>query len=359
MTTPTATWRPAPANPARTDHRLTAIGWWLLLVAVMILAMVVIGGVTRLTESGLSITTWQPIGGIIPPLNGADWNALFEAYRQSPQYRLVNSGMSLAEFRTIFWWEYVHRLWGRLIGFAFAVPFAWFLVRRQIPGWLTPRLVMLFVLGGLQGVLGWWMVASGLEDVPWVSPYRLTAHLGLAVLLYAVVLWTAFQCLASRTSHGAGLRRLARFSGVSVGLIGVTILAGGFVAGLDAGMIYNTFPTMNGTWLPPDYVSGAGWRSPFESPAAAQFNHRWLGLATLAAVLGLWWHARRFRLSSRSQIAYAMSGLMAAVQVGLGVATLLTQVALPAAATHQAGALLLLSAVLWARFTLGRGQAAA
>jgi len=320
----------------------------------MIFVMVVIGGMTRLTESGLSITTWQPIGGIVPPLGSDDWQALFEAYRQSPQYRLVNAGMSLAEFQTIFWWEYVHRLWGRLIGLAFAVPFVWFLVLRRIPDWLVPRLLVLFVLGGLQGVLGWWMVASGLVDVPWVSPYRLTAHLGLAVALFGVALWTAFTLLASRTHQGPRLVGLVWQSWGVVALVGLTVLAGGFVAGLDAGLIYNTFPAMNGFWLPPDYVTEAGWRSPFESPAAAQFNHRLLGLLAMAAAFGLWLVSRRTRLSSRSQVAFALVALAALVQTLLGITTLLTQVALPAAATHQAGALILLSAALWACFTLGR-----
>ncbi len=329
-----------------------AVGIWLLACCAMIAAMVVIGGITRLTESGLSIVRWEPLGGAIPPLDTADWQRLFDDYRQSPQYRQLNQGMALDDFRTIFWWEYVHRLWGRLIGVAFLLPFVCFVATGRIARRLRTPLAAIFALGALQGVLGWWMVTSGLKDVPWVSPYRLTAHLALALLIYAATLWIALGLLRAPTSPARpALRRVAW---TIAALVFVTMLAGGFVAGTDAGLIYNTFPWMGDGLVPPDYRNPAfGWlENAFENHPAVQFHHRVLALATVAAIVAFWLAARRHR-GARA----ARDGLiaLALVQAGLGIATLLLRVPTALAALHQAGAVALLTVALLAAHGLSGG----
>ncbi len=337
--------------PTKDDRSIAA---WLLACAAMILVMVVLGGVTRLTESGLSITEWQPVSGILPPLSDAAWQAEFARYREIPQFRLVHSWMTLADFKTIFFWEWLHRLWGRLIGLAFALPFLWFLLRRRIPAGLTPRLAGILVLGGAQGLLGWVMVKSGLVDRVEVSQYRLVAHLGLAILLYAAVLWTALDLLwrqAEPATAPAGLRRAAGFI---LALIFLTLLAGGFVAGLNAGLTYNTFPLMDGRLVPAGYFQlSPWWLNWFENVAAVQFDHRLLAMATLAAVIAFGVAAAGRRdLPRRARRAIAALLALGLVQVGLGIATLLLVVPIPLAAAHQAGAVLLLTASLAARHAL-------
>jgi cytochrome c oxidase assembly protein subunit 15 len=335
------------------DDRSIAI--WLIACATMIFVMVVLGGVTRLTESGLSITEWQPITGIMPPLGDAAWQAEFARYREIPQFRLVHSWMTLDDFKTIFFWEWLHRLWGRLIGLAFALPFLWFLLRRRIPSGLAPRLVGILVLGGAQGVLGWVMVKSGLADRVEVSQYRLVAHLGLAILLYAAIVWTALDLLrrqASPSVPSAGLRRAA---GLIVTLVFLTLLAGGFVAGLHAGLTYNTFPLMDGRLVPEGYFQlGPWWLNWFENVAAVQFDHRLLATATLAAIAAFAIAASRRALSRDARRAVAALMALGAIQVGLGIATLLLVVPIPLAAAHQAGAVLLFTAALAARHALRR-----
>jgi cytochrome c oxidase assembly protein subunit 15 len=343
------TSRIEPIAAATRDDR--AIAAWLIACAAMIFVMVVLGGVTRLTESGLSITEWQPITGILPPLGDAAWQAEFARYREIPQFRLVHSWMTLADFKTIFFWEWLHRLWGRLIGIVFALPLLWFLLRRRIPSGLAPRLVFILALGGAQGLLGWVMVKSGLVDRVEVSQYRLVAHLGLAILLYAAIVWTALDLLRPEASSvSAGLRRAA---GGIVALVFVTLLAGGFVAGLHAGLIYNTFPLMDGRFVPAEYAQlSPFWRNWFENVAAVQFDHRVLALTTLAAVVAFGVAAWRRDLSPHARHAVAALLAMAFLQVALGVATLLLVVPIPLAAAHQAGAVLLLTAALAARHAL-------
>jgi len=313
--------------------------------------MVVIGGITRLTESGLSIVTWAPIGGAIPPLDHADWARLFAAYRETPQYRQLHAGMDLDAFRTIFWWEYVHRLWGRLIGLVYLVPFLVLLLTGRIARRLRWPLAGIFGLGALQGALGWWMVASGLRDVPWVSPYRLTAHLGLALLIYAATLWIALDLLRPRAADAPPTLR--RFAFALVVLVFVTILAGGFVAGTDAGLIYNTFPWMGDGLIPPDYRNPALdlLRNGFENQPAVQLHHRALAVTTVLGVAGFWWHARR-RVGPPARRALDLLLAAALVQAGLGVSTLLLVVPIPLAAVHQAGAVTLLTAALLAAHSL-------
>lgn len=320
----------------------------------MIFAMIVIGGITRLTESGLSIAEWRPLTGALPPMSATEWARLFDLYRQIPEYRLVHPDMTIESFRTIFWWEFIHRLWGRLIGVAFAVPCAYFAIRGRIARALVPRLATLLALGAVQGGLGWYMVQSGLAERTDVSQYRLTAHLLLALAIYAFMLWTALDLLgwarSSCAGRPAGSWRL--HLAATAGLVALTIAFGGFVAGLDGGRIYNTFPLMGGRLVPTDALALEPlWINPFENPAMAQLLHRALAIATLCVVLGLWAHARlsrRLRLPAAGMAPVDLLALMALVQVGLGIATLLLVVPVPLAAAHQAGAVVLFSLVVWA-----------
>ncbi len=334
--------------PIRPADRAVAI--WLLACAAMIFAMVVIGGVTRLTESGLSIVEWRPVTGTLPPLNEAQWQAEFEKYRQIDQYRLLNAGMSLDEFKVIFFWEWFHRFWGRLIGLVFFVPFVWFVWTGAVRGALALKLAGIFALGGLQGFVGWWMVKSGLrEDMIAVSHLRLAAHLGLALIIHASILWVALDLL--RGVRGPTPER--KWGLALSALVYVAILAGALVAGLDAGMTHNSFPLMDGRFFPAGYFDlDPAWRNLFDNPIAVQFNHRWLGIAcaVLACV-----YAWRVTPHERSDRLWALSPACAAlVQASLGVATLLLWVPLALAAAHQAGAVILLSCALAAAHAAGR-----
>lgn len=324
-----------------------AVAWWLIACCAMVYAMVVIGGVTRLTESGLSIVTWSPIGGAVPPLDHDDWLALFERYKTSPQFKLVNAAMTIEEFRSIFWWEYIHRLWGRAIGLVFFVPFLILLARGRIARRLRWPLAGVFALGGLQGLIGWWMVASGLNDVPWVSPYRLTLHLGTALVIYAAMLWVALGVIGDR-ARGGRPGALSLPTKLSLGLVFLTILAGGFVAGSGAGRIYNEFPLMGGALVPSDYFDPALSlvRNAFENLAAIQLHHRALAIGTLVTVLALATAILRGGFDRRSRALAAGFALMVCVQAGLGISTLLSGVPLGLAAAHQAGAVALLTFAL-------------
>ncbi len=327
------------------------MGFWLLLCCAMVFAMAVIGAITRLTESGLSIMEWAPLSGALPPLSTGEWERLFELYRQIPEYQQINAGMTLAEFKSIFWWEYIHRLWGRLIGLVFAVPFVWFWLRGKLSRALVPHLVALFLLGGLQGAMGWFMVASGFADRVDVSQYRLTAHLGLALAIYAYLFWIAcgliFAAPARNPNPAAG--RLRRGAILLTGLIAVTLLSGGFVAGLNAGLVYNTFPLMDGDLIPEGYGQvQPWWLNGFENVIAVQFNHRVLAVATVLASLALWLWAGRLAIAADARRAFGMLSAMALVQAGLGISALLLVVPVWLGALHQAGAILLLTAALWA-----------
>lgn len=324
-----------------------AIALWLLACCALIFAMVVLGGVTRLTRSGLSIVEWRPVAGAIPPLTQAQWETEFEKYRQTPEYRKVNLGMDLGQFKSIFWVEYSHRLLGRAIGLAFLVPFLYFLARRRVDRSLALKLGVLFLLGAAQGALGWYMVASGLVDDPRVSPYRLTAHLGLAVLIYGYMLWIALALIAPPGKSSPDASRLRRFGGAVTALVFVTILAGGFVAGTRAGFAFNTFPLMNGRWIPDGaYALTPWWVDAFENVATVQLHHRWLAYALTVAVIGLWLAARRMTLPARARAAVHLLLGALALQLMLGIATLLYVVPVALAATHQAGAMLVFSAAI-------------
>ena len=335
------------AAPSRADER--ALGRWLAVVAAMIVAMIVIGALTRLTELGLSMVEWRPVTGWLPPLSEAAWQAELAKYAASPQGRIVNHGMSLDEFKQIFWLEYIHRLWGRIIGLAFALPFAWFMIRRRIPRWLVPRLFVLLVLGGLQGAIGWIMVASGLRDVPAVSHYKLAMHLILAVALYAYILWLVLTLLApSRPEHHRrGDISIAFGTRVLIGALFIVLTWGAFVAGLRAGQMHTTFPTMSGYWLPPGLLDlSPAWLNFVETQAGVQFAHRWLAKALVLAVALLWWRARRSDVSQPVRRATNMVATMTLLQFALGVATILTGAQIALATLHQAGAVLLLSTLV-------------
>lgn len=324
------------------------IAAWLLLCCAMVFAMVVVGGVTRLTHSGLSIVEWQPLVGTLPPLNEAQWLEVFHKYQQTPEYQKVNFDMGLDEFKGIFWWEYFHRLLGRSIGAVFLLPFLYFLMRRKIEWRLAPRLAGIFILGGLQGALGWYMVASGLVDDPRVSQYRLTAHLGMAFVIYAAMLWVALGLLSPTSSRPEGARALGRFSLGLSGLIFLMVLSGGFVAGIRAGLAYNTFPLMNGHWIPPEIFMVEPWYANFfENMATVQFDHRLIAWLLAFLVPWFWLRARRAALPARTRLAIHLLLLMLAVQITLGISTLLLVVPVSLAAAHQAGALLLFSFSLW------------
>jgi cytochrome c oxidase assembly protein subunit 15 len=321
----------------------------------MIYAMVVLGGVTRLTGSGLSMVEWDPLFGIVPPLGPDEWNEVFDLYKQSPEYNKINIGMDVDGFKRIYWYEFAHRLLGRSIGVVFFVPLLIFLATGRIRRGLTPKLIVLFVLGGLQGLLGWYMVKSGLVDNPHVSQYRLTAHLALAVVIYAYMFWLALDLVTDSNRDGGpatpgGLRLL---TGLVGGLVFITMLSGGFVAGLKAGFAYNTFPLMAGRWIPDDlFIQAPLWRNFFENVTTVQFDHRVLAIVTFAAIVLLWLIASVRRLPALARTGLHLLLAAAILQVTLGIMTLLLRVPVVLGAAHQAGALLLLTASLYASYRM-------
>ena len=311
--------------------------------------MVVVGGVTRLTHSGLSITEWQPIVGTLPPLADKQWDAAFAKYQATPEYQQVNRGMTLEAFKGIFWWEYFHRLLGRAIGAVFLLPLLWFVVRRKIPPGLAPKLFGIFALGALQGAMGWYMVQSGLVDDPRVSQLRLTAHLGLAFLIFAAMFWSALSLLrGERVVDRVPRAPLRRFAYALSGLIFVMVLSGGLVAGIRAGFAYNTFPLMNGFLVPPEITLLDPWYLNFSNNmATVQFDHRAIAWILTLAVPLLWWRVRASPdAPARARTAVNLMLALLALQVTLGICTLLLVVPVPFAAAHQGGAMLLFAASL-------------
>ncbi len=341
------------------DRSRRQVAVWLLVCCSMIFAMVILGGVTRLTGSGLSMVEWDPIFGVVPPLDQSAWEEVFAKYRQSPEYLKVNVGMDLHGFKSIYWFEYSHRLLGRTIGTVFLLPFLYFLFRRKLSARLVPRLGFAFVLGGLQGLLGWYMVQSGLVDNPHVSQYRLVAHLSLALVIYAYLLWLLYELVfpPADTSgdRAAGLKTAAL---LLLGLVATTIVSGGFVAGLKAGHAYNTFPKMGDHLLPPaGWALQPGWRNLFENIATVQFDHRVLALLTFTSVLLLWLWCWRRRPAPAVRTTTHLLLLMAVIQVTLGISTLLLHVPVALASLHQTGALLVLTLVLLLNHRLRSAQA--
>jgi heme a synthase len=338
------------ALPDTVQIRPRAISHWLLSVAGLVFLMVVIGGVTRLTESGLSITRWDPISGALPPMNDADWQAAFDLYKQSPQYELVNRGMTLGDFKFIFFWEYVHRLLGRLIGLAYALPLAWFAWRRAIPKGYGWKLVCLLILGGMQGVIGWWMVASGLVDRPDVSHIRLAVHLLTAMTVYGLLIWVALDLRMLARSPVARPARIPLAGIWAISLLAVQMLYGAYVAGLDGGFAFNSWPLMGDELYP----SAAPWLEPMlrnfvDNPVTVQFVHRWFAFAVLAGVATLAAQAWR---RGRHDVAAALLGAVT-LQILLGIATIVTGVQLWLGVAHQAMAAILLATIIVSAHRLG------
>jgi cytochrome c oxidase assembly protein subunit 15 len=327
-----------------------AISCWLLTCLSLIFVMVILGGVTRLTGSGLSMVNWHPVHGAIPPLSAEQWQQEFSNYQQSPEYQKINRDMNVNDFKSIFWFEYSHRMLGRLIGLVFLLPFLYFWWRKKIDPGLTPKLIVMFALGGFQGLLGWYMVKSGLVNNPHVSQYRLTAHLLSAILIYGFILWTILDLNQKKAYQALQYSSVAIWRKLSLGLIMLlllTVVSGGFVAGLKAGMIFNTFPLMGGQWIP----EGVGALSPwylntFENMVTVQFNHRWLAMTTGILLLG-WYIKGRSRFNDPAiNRSFKLIGMMVIIQLALGISTLLMQVPVTLAAMHQAGALILFSVML-------------
>ena len=335
------------------------IAVWLLICAAMVALMVVIGGITRLTESGLSMTEWRPLIGWIPPLSEVEWQRVFDRYRQTSEYRIQFPGMDLEGFKTIFWWEYIHRVWGRLIGLVFGLPMAWFIIRQRVERPLIPHLVALLLLGGFQGLIGWWMVMSGFVDRDDVSQYRLTVHLGVAIVILGYLLWLALGLLQRAESRGKAPVSLRKLSQAVAGVAFVTILSGGMVAGINAGVIHNTWPLMDGGLLPGDFDAVSPfWLNFFESHAAVQFDHRMLAYLT-AIVAGIYWfRARTASLEARALNAAHALGVMLVLQILLGISTLLLVVPISLAVLHQAGAVALFALAIWNMWELSRPHGA-
>ncbi len=340
-----------PSPGFRVSARPLALARWLYIVAALIVAMVAVGGITRLTESGLSITQWKPISGIIPPLNDAQWQAEFANYQRIPEYQLINRGMTLSGFKAIFFWEFVHRLLGRVIGLAFALPLLWFAVKREVPRGYGPRLVALLALGAMQGALGWWMVASGLSERTDVSHVRLAVHLSAALLILGGIVWTALDLRDLARSPSARPARLTLLSAFALALLAVQIVLGAFTAGLDAGYAFSSWPLMGDALFPQDTPMMAPlWKNAVDNPVVVQFTHRWFAFAAAGAIVCLAVAARRCGAVN----AWGAAILLVGLQIVLGIATLLTGVEIAIAVAHQVNAAILLIAVVAAAHAVGR-----
>jgi cytochrome c oxidase assembly protein subunit 15 len=339
------------AAPIRADR---GVGLWLFVIAAMIGLMVMVGGLTRLTGSGLSITEWQPVTGIVPPLSDAAWQAEFSKYQGTPQYELLNRGIGLAGFKSIYWWEWTHRLLGRLLGAVFLVPFLIFLRQQRIDRALALRLGVIFLLGAAQGVLGWWMVQSGLTGARIaVSQYRLAAHLGLAMILFGYVFWAALEVIGARRTGISAAVRFKPWVVALAALVFIQILLGALMAGLDAGLAFPTWPTYLGAWIPPGlYDLSPWWINHFENHALVHFQHRTVGYVVAGVVAWLYVRLASAGADKPLKIAGIHAVALTALQIVLGVLTVLSFVALPLAALHQLVALGLFATTLWWAYTL-------
>ena len=342
------------ARPTQALPRPAALAYWLYAVAALVFAMIVVGGITRLTESGLSIVHWQPVTGAVPPLNEADWQEAFDQYRTSPQYQLINAGMTLEDFKTIYFWEYVHRLLGRLIGLAFALPLLGFWWRRAIPPGYGWKLAGLLGLGALQGVIGWWMVASGLVERPEVSHIRLAVHLLMAFAIFGALIWVALDLWALRRDHAARPAGIPLLAIWALCLLFLQFLFGAYVAGLEAGYAFNTWPKMGEDWFPAGIEMYDNFLRNFvDNQVVVQFVHRWL--AFLVAAVALWLAVRAWR-RGRWKEAVALAAAVVA-QIQLGILTILSGVQIDLAVAHQAMAALLLAALVVTAHRLGEKSA--
>jgi cytochrome c oxidase assembly protein subunit 15 len=329
-------------GPSRSNSILRT---WLIATAISVVVTLIVGGATRLTESGLSITEWKPVTGVLPPVSAESWRQAYQQYQRIPEAQTVHAGITLSQFKALYWWEWAHRLAGRLVGLVVLIPFLWFWRRGTIPRDLFPRLASLPLLVGAQGVLGWYMVSSGLAERTSVSPYRLVAHLSLALLIFAIAVWTAAELERSdeaRAPASPGVRRVVQGLTFAATL---TIISGGFVAGLDAGRIFNEFPLMGGEVVPAGYDAGTGIRNWFENPIAAQFNHRWLAILLAVSIWVAWTAAERsWPVHVRRWM--RLAAVAALVQAALGIATLLLGAPVLVAMLHQLGAVGLLAVLL-------------
>ncbi len=298
---------------------------WLFFTAFMVFSMAIIGAITRLTESGLSMVEWRLFIGAVPPLNEAEWQRVFTLYKETPEYQQKNFGMEIGEFKKIFFWEWFHRFWGRLIGLVYALPFAYFLITKKIPKGYKFKLFIGLLLGGAQAVMGWYMVESGLVERPSVSHFRLAAHLSLAFVIFAYLLWLAFDLKGMPASNSTFCQK--RHGWVAFGFVFITVIWGAFVAGLDAGLVYNSWPKMGSHWIPPELDNLSAM---FLDPVAVQFTHRWIAMIAAFFVFSFAYRVTSFPLAA-----------MMFLQIGLGIATLLSMVAIPLAAMHQGGAFIL------------------
>jgi cytochrome c oxidase assembly protein subunit 15 len=340
-----------PAMPTPVQLSRRSVAAWLLACCALVFVMVVVGGVTRLTHSGLSMVEWQPIVGVVPPFNDAQWEEAFAKYRGTPEFRLRNHDMTVEGFKGIFWWEYIHRLLGRLIGLFFLAGFLYFLLRKRLDGDVAWKLGLIFVLGAVQGALGWFMVASGLVDEPRVSSVRLAAHLALAFVIYGAMLWVALDLLyRERGLASDGMRGR---SGAMVALVLLMVISGALVAGIRAGHAYNTWPLMDGKLIPEEILLIEPWYANIAyNMATVQFVHRVLAFVVLLAAVSLWFDARREPPNDRPRFWSTILVVVTLAQFGLGIGTLLLGVPINLAALHQAGAVFVFSCAIMFRHTL-------
>ena len=315
---------------------------WLYFNAFMVFCMAIIGAITRLTESGLSITEWNVISGVIPPMDEATWMREFNLYRQSPEYQKINAGMSLDEFKYIFFWEWFHRLWGRLIGLTYALPLLFFWVKGWIPAGYKKPLVGLLILGGLQGVMGWVMVQSGLVDRPSVSHYRLAAHLSLAFVIFSCLIWVAMRLDPPKPKPTCFCKR--RHGWLALAVLAVTIVWGAFMAGKDAGLVSSSWPFMYADVFVPPILWSANIVTFFDNPEIIHFIHRWIAAFALVMIFTFAWRVRDPWLA-----------VVVFIQFGLGIATVMTMVHIHVAATHQAGAFVLTALMLKNLYQVRKG----
>jgi len=328
-----------------TPHSEKILRRWLIVTAFSVVATIVVGGATRLTESGLSITEWKPVTGVVPPISAEAWQAAYQQYLQIPEAQTVHAGITLAQFQSLYWWEWAHRIAGRVVGIVVLLPFLWFWRRRWIPPELFPRLVSLPLLVGAQGALGWYMVRSGLADRTSVSPYRLVAHLSLALLIFGIAVWTAAVLGRRGTGRVPAPNHVRPVVFCLTAAVVLTIMSGGFVAGLDAGRIFNEFPLMGGQLVPAGYGTISGLRNWFENPIAAQFNHRVVAVLLALSILITWAVAER-RWAANLRRWVRLGAVVVVLQVALGIMTLLSGAPVGVAVLHQLGAVALLTVLL-------------
>ncbi len=325
-----------------------AIFIWLITITSMVLGIIIIGGLTRLTDSGLSMTDWRPLLGIVPPLNNNNWHTVFEMYKLTPEFKIVNKGMSLEEFKFIFWWEWFHRVFARMIGIVFIVPLIYFIIRKQLNYFLYQRLAIVFIFGLFQAFVGWWMVKSGLSENPYVSPYRLTFHLMNALIIFSMLLWIAMDYKYEIRINFVSKPFTADFYiFISIILIFITVASGGFMAGTNSGQSFNTFPLMNGKIIPDDYhIEDYGIYNIFENTVAINFNHRWISIFVFFYIIFVCFKFMKFNNKNIPVILVYLVLFFLTLQVLLGIVTLLSNVYLPLASMHQTNSIFLLSTLL-------------